>query len=100
MTNDPVLCIGGACIDYKLKCTSQPLQHSSNIVKTSYTFGGVARNVAENLSNWTKNIALQYVVGNDQLGKDLLCEMNTLGVLVCFFTLIDQYTDLFRSFII
>nr|WP_284498271.1 carbohydrate kinase family protein [Legionella maioricensis] len=76
----PIFCIGGANIDSKLKSSSALTLNTSNPVSSSTTYGGVARNVAENLANWTTNVYLQCVVGNDGHGVQLLDHMRRLGV--------------------
>lgn len=76
----PIFCIGGANIDRKLIACDQLLLGTSNPVSSTTTFGGVARNVAENLAHWTAPIHLQCVVGDDIEGKNLLAYMQQLGV--------------------
>lgn len=76
----PIYCIGGANIDKKLKSEKTLIPNTSNPVDITQTFGGVARNVAENLARWTKNIYLQCVVGKDEEGKRLLANMHQMGV--------------------
>jgi pseudouridine kinase len=44
------------------------------------SFGGVARNVAENLANWTNKVHLQCVTGADSDGERLLTHIQRLGV--------------------
>ena len=82
----PILCIGGANIDKKLRM-AQPLQYAtSNPVISNTSFGGVARNVAENLAHWTTGIHLQSAVGNDAEGKRLLSYLKNLSIQIdsCF----------------
>lgn len=78
--NQKIICIGGANIDFKLKSQQPIVLCTSNPISSSYSFGGVARNVAHNLACLTKNIHLQCVVGNDAYGRNLLAHMNSLGV--------------------
>lgn len=75
-----IYCIGGANIDCKLKSSVPLSQKTSNPVTSSVTYGGVARNVAENLARWTSNIYLQCIVGNDNEGKQLLAHVRRAGV--------------------
>lgn len=75
-----ILCIGGANIDYKLKSQSSLRLATSNPIHSSFSFGGVARNVAHNLAQFSSNIYLQCVVGDDANGRKLLEHMNSLGV--------------------
>lgn len=75
-----IYCIGGANIDCKLKSTVPLSQKTSNPVMSSVTYGGVARNVAENLARWTTAIHLQCIVGNDNEGRQLLAHVRRAGV--------------------
>ncbi len=78
--NTKIYCIGGAAIDRKLKGFA-PLQHgTSNPVAASSHFGGVARNVAENLVHWTSHIYLHTIVGEDEDGIQLLSAIKQKGV--------------------
>lgn len=79
MTNH-IYCIGGANIDCKLKSSVPLSQKTSNPVTSSTAYGGVARNVAENLARWTSNIHLQCIVGNDNEGRQLLAHVRRAGV--------------------
>ncbi|RDI46571.1 carbohydrate kinase family protein [Aquicella lusitana] len=75
-----IFCLGGATIDHKLKSSASYLLGTSNPVSSITTFGGVARNIAENLGRWSKEIHLQCAVGNDRDGRQLLAHMQSLGV--------------------
>lgn len=75
-----IFCIGGANIDRKLKTPAPLTLKTSNPVSSFATFGGVARNVAQNLAHWTSNVHLQCVVGDDSDGLELLNHMQALGV--------------------
>ena len=79
MTN-PIYCIGGANIDCKLRSFVPLSQKTSNPVQSTVTYGGVARNVAENLARWTSNVHLQCIVGNDNEGRQLLAHVRRAGV--------------------
>ncbi|MBA3661108.1 MAG: carbohydrate kinase family protein [Gammaproteobacteria bacterium] len=75
----PVFCIGGATIDYKLQSKNDLVASTSNPVKSYATFGGVARNVAENLARFSQHVYLQCAVGNDLEGHQLFALMSKLG---------------------
>jgi pseudouridine kinase len=64
--------------------TSSPAQ-----IRT--TFGGVARNVAENLARLGQDVCLLTVVGNDQAGNQLLQEASEAGVNVDAVLRADQH---------
>ena len=76
----PIVCIGGANIDRKVH-TLQPLvMGTSNPVSVRETFGGVARNVAENLARLGAPTQLLTAIGQDAAGEHLLESMQQLGV--------------------
>src|SRR5262249_8397983 len=76
----PIYCIGGANIDRKLISLGVLTRETSNPVTSVTTWGGVARNIADNLSRWTQPIYLQCVVGDDKEGQQLLQAIQQLGV--------------------
>lgn len=75
-----IFCIGGANIDCKLKSSVNLTLSTSNPVFSTSSYGGVARNVAQNLIHWTTNIHLQCVVGDDAYGRQMLDHIRLLGV--------------------
>lgn len=76
----PIVCIGGANIDRKIR-TLMPLQMgTSNPARVQESFGGVARNVAENLARLGAPTQLFTAVGQDAAGQHLLHAMQQLGV--------------------
>lgn len=101
-----IFCIGGAAIDRKLKAYSPIVHGTSNPVTSSIHFGGVARNVAENLIHWTNNVYLHTAVGDDEDGVKLLSTMKDKGVDIThsvilknmhsasYFAVLDQHGDL------
>lgn len=75
-----VVCIGGACIDRKYHVLSEPQPGTSNPSHARRSFGGVARNVAENLARLNVHAALFSVVGNDENGVALLDHAQRAGI--------------------
>lgn len=75
-----IYCVGGTALDRKLKAISPLVFATSNPISTSTHFGGVARNVAENLMNWTQGVYLHTVVGEDDDGVLMLSNMKQKGV--------------------
>lgn len=67
-----IVCIGGANLDRKIQVVERLQLHTSNPAYSSQSFGGVARNIAENLGRLTDEVSLMTVVGEDQEGKSLL----------------------------
>ncbi len=76
----PVLVIGAAGIDVigRLRGELQPGASSPASIRNSY--GGVARNVAENLARLGHAVTLLAVVGQDLVGQHLLEQLEGVGV--------------------
>ncbi|ATU73012.1 sugar kinase [Komagataeibacter rhaeticus] len=79
-TRASIVCIGGAAIDRKF-CLSSPLVTGTSNPATGYTgFGGVARNVCENLARLGQETTLITIVGDDLPGHALADHMKNCGV--------------------
>ncbi|TFW32441.1 carbohydrate kinase [Massilia horti] len=76
----PVLCIGAANIDRKLRAEDSLAMGTSNPARQSESFGGVARNIAENLARLGAPVALTTAVGIDAAGAALLAHAHKLGI--------------------
>jgi pseudouridine kinase len=76
----PVLCIGAANIDRKLRTLDAVAMGSSNPARQHESFGGVARNIAENLARLGTPVALLTAVGNDSSGQALLAQAQGAGI--------------------
>lgn len=75
-----VLCIGAANLDRKLR-TIEPLQlGTSNPATAAETFGGVARNIAENLVRLGTPCALLTALGEDSAGQALRAHAQHCGI--------------------
>jgi pseudouridine kinase len=75
-----LLCIGAANLDRKLR-TAAPLQlGTSNPATAAETFGGVARNIAENLARLGAPCALLTVLGDDSAGQALRAHARHCGI--------------------
>lgn len=59
-------------MDRKLQALEPMISASSNPITASTHFGGVSRNIAENLAHWTQGITLHTVVGEDDDGIQML----------------------------
>ena len=79
-TESPVLVIGSAGIDIVGRLLNQSQRGTSNPGHIRTSFGGVARNVAENLARLDQPVTLISVVGRDSAGDDLLDQLNNVGV--------------------
>jgi pseudouridine kinase len=76
----PVTCIGAANLDRKLRSLAGIALHTSNPARQSESFGGVARNIAENLARLGKPVALLTATGKDSSGAALLAHAQSLGI--------------------
>jgi pseudouridine kinase len=76
----PVTCIGAANLDRKLRSTAGIALHTSNPASQSESFGGVARNIAENLARLGTPVALLTATGKDSSGAALLAHAQSLGI--------------------
>lgn len=75
-----IICIGGACIDRKYTALAAFAPGTSNPVRARRHFGGVARNVAENLARLGVRTGLMSAVGNDENGIALLEHAQRAGL--------------------
>lgn len=75
-----VLCIGGAAVDRKYRALDAIRLGTSNPVTSGRSFGGVARNVAENIARLGVAVSLASILGEDDNGRTLLDDLERLGV--------------------
>lgn len=75
-----VLCIGGATVDVTFLARRAVVLGTSNPATGTRSFGGVARNVAENLARLGVSTALLSRVGDDESGSRLKRHLEGLGV--------------------
>jgi len=75
-----ITCIGGANLDRKAQALADIRYQSSNPVRMSESFGGVARNVAENLASLGHQVSLLSIVGQDKEGESVLADTRTRGI--------------------
>jgi pseudouridine kinase len=76
----PVLVIGAAGIDVVGRLANDLESGTSNPAEIRTTFGGVARNVAENLARLGQPVVFLTVVGKDQIGDQVLAHTQEAGV--------------------
>ena len=91
-SESPVLIIGSAGIDIIGRLLNQSQSGTSNPGHIRTSFGGVARNVAENLARLGQPVTLISVVGLDSAGDDLLDHLNNVGVDVSAVLRTDEYS--------
>ena len=75
-----VVVIGGSNVDLKSRTHERAILGTSNPGNTRITWGGVARNVAENLARLGARTTLVSAIGSDELGKQLLADTAAAGV--------------------
>ena len=80
MTGDRILCIGAAHPDRKARALGPVVPGSSNPVRLTTAWGGVARNVAEALARLGAAAGLVSRVGGDAEGDRLVASLAALGI--------------------
>ncbi len=75
-----VLVIGAAGMDIIANMVMSPANGTSMPASIRSSFGGVARNIAENLSRLGLDVFLMTIVGDDFYGKALLDKIEEVGV--------------------
>ncbi len=76
----PVLVIGSAGIDVVGRLENDLHMDTSNPSRISSSFGGVARNVAENLARLGQDVTFISAVGTDLAGDQLVEQLSNAGV--------------------
>ncbi len=75
-----IACIGGTTLDRRARSHAPLVRGTSNPATLTTTSGGVARNVADWLSQLGVGVALYSAVGDDRAGYDLLRELATKDI--------------------
>ncbi|WP_180903296.1 carbohydrate kinase [Martelella soudanensis] len=75
-----VVVIGGAVIDRKYLARAPLIAGTSNPVEGMRSFGGVARNVAENLAALGAGVSFVSAIGADESGRDLSRHLGARGI--------------------
>lgn len=87
-----VLVIGAANFDIKGRMLHPFVLGSSNSSAIRTSFGGVARNIAENLARLGVPVTLLTAVGDDYAGEDILSGANDVGIDVSRALIIESET--------
>ena len=90
--------IGGANVDISARSFNQIVDYDSNPGKVSYSFGGVAHNIARNLSNIGCKVDYITAFSNDHFGRQLVESMRNSNISIDhsqFFD--DQTTSLYLA---
>lgn len=85
------ICIGGATLDRTYRAHSVLRPGTSNPASASWSFGGVARNVAENLAKLGASVALLTLVGDDEGGRAIIDHLGRIGVETCHINVTPQH---------
>lgn len=80
--SDKIIFFGGSNVDYIGKSVHKLVLHDSNIGGITISYGGVGRNVVENLARLGNDVTFITGVGDDIYGKHLILELEALGVIV------------------
>jgi len=80
----PVLVLGASGYDVVGRIQGEPEPGTSNPALIRTSFGGTARNVAENLARLGQEVWLLSVVGDDQVGNQMMEKTSGAGVNVDF----------------
>jgi pseudouridine kinase len=91
-----IIVVGGACVDVKAVASSPLVAATSNPGTVSITFGGVARNIAENLARLEVPVSLLTAIGADLLGQALRDRCRDLGI-ECRFLCLDGSSDFYSA---
>jgi pseudouridine kinase len=75
-----ILCLGGAALDRRYYAAGPLIGGSSNPVTSRRAFGGVARNVAENLARLGDDVGLISIIGEDEAAESLLRDLGRLEI--------------------
>ncbi|MDY0317698.1 MAG: winged helix-turn-helix transcriptional regulator [Candidatus Izemoplasmatales bacterium] len=94
-----VTCVGGANVDYTFNLEDQMIMGTSNPVSKSISYGGVIRNIAENLARLNQRVSLMSLVGKDTVGENLLKDNKKLMEVFATDTLDNQPTGSYYSVI-
>lgn len=80
LASDQVLVIGACGFDVVGRLQGELQPGTSSPARISTSFGGVARNVAENLARLGQPVSLLSVIGKDRLGDEVLAHTSQAGV--------------------
>ncbi len=89
--NQPVLVLGAAGLDMVGRLEAELRPAASNPARIRSSYGGVARNVAENLARLGQPVRLITVLGNDRTGDEILAHTAAAGVEMSAVLRTDEY---------
>lgn len=82
MEKSKILIIGGSNIDYLAKSNNPLIMEDSNIGSLTVSFGGVGRNITENLALLHDDVTFITGIGKDAYGQKLKANLEERGVKV------------------
>lgn len=85
--------IGGANIDIYCKSNKELIMKDSNPCKISFTYGGVARNVVENLHNLNEDISFVTAFGDDYFADGMIKDLEKKDVDLSFAIRVPNYSS-------
>ncbi|NLC96550.1 MAG: kinase [Erysipelotrichaceae bacterium] len=88
-----VYIIGGANIDIIGSSLKPLLVHDSNPGKISLSFGGVGRNISENLALLKEDIYFCSIFSNDSFGKMMIEDLEKKGINICYSKVVSNYNS-------
>lgn len=74
-----IVCVGGAVLDRKYRAKAQIVMATSNPVDGFRSFGGVGRNICENLARLGVETAFISIVGDDENGRAIVDHLGQAG---------------------
>lgn len=83
--------IGGTNVDIYAKSERELVIKDSNISKINFSFGGVGRNIVENLANLNTDVCFVTAIGADTFGKDILTNLHNNHVDVHHSLVVEGY---------
>ena len=84
--------VGGANVDISARRFNRIVDYASNPGKVSYSFGGVAHNIARNLSNIGCNVEYITAFSNDSFGQQLVNSMRDSNISIEYCQFFDDQT--------
>ena len=76
----PVLVLGSSSVDFVGRVDKRPVKGTSTPANIRTSFGGTARNFAENLARLGQPVTLLSAIGKDQMGKRLFKHATKAGI--------------------
>ena len=93
----PVCVIGGPSIDIFGTASQKIVPEDSNIGQISFAFGGVGRNIANNLAKLGIDVELVCVTGNDDYAEKIIEHCKKEGIGLNYSESVDQPTATYLS---